>query len=552
MTLPPGDISNTPYMLAALDPHTLGIAVAVALFTISVQGIFFTLTTKSYPGSRQWVASIVLLALAFLALVLRGRISDLLSIIGVNYGFYLSLCLLYDGLARFHGRAGRAPVDLLNHGAALLMLCGVLYYTFADNSVNTRVVLFNSFQLFMSVRMLALLRRLGRNRQRAAQTLLGATFVSLALISLWRIDSGLNGPELTSFVRDDVGLRMMMLVELVLTSVLWFSILLMTHNRIEEELGEARSRAELDSRTDRLTRLWNRAHFEAEARREIDRATRYGHPASLLMFDIDHFKRINDHHGHLVGDVVLQEIARCATASMRSSDLLCRWGGEEFVVLMQASDHDAMKAADNLRRHIATHVIPSVGSVTISVGVSQLRSGDDLTAWMRRADDAMYRAKAAGRNRVESDGPDFTLTTPMAIRWMPGFTCGHPVLDEQHQSLIDKANSLLDLCAIHADAAALVRMDELLQETERHFRYEEGVLRKVGYPRIETHMADHARLLANARQLREEVRAGSKPVSALSSFVVRDLVFGHIAEEDLGYVSFIHGDDTNQTEEAVA
>lgn len=527
-------------MLAALDPFTLGLAVSITLFTIAILSVFFVLTTKSYIGSAYWAASLVLLSLGFMALTLRGQIPFIVSVVGVNYGIYLSLCLFYDGLARFHGYRDGAHLNPLNHGLALVALGAVLYYTYIDASVNARVVLFNLFQLFISLRLLWLMAQLRPAWHRAPLFLLALVFVTLSCLSLARIYMALNASPMASVIKEDLSLRLVMLINLGLSIILSFSMMLMTHIRIEQEMEEARGKAVLDSRTDRLTGLWNRHHFETEIQREIDRAARYRHPATLLMFDIDHFKHVNDEYGHLAGDEVLKEVARCARDTMRTTDLPCRWGGEEFIVLMPETDEEAVRAAEKLRQYIEAHEFAPVGRITISVGVAQLRVDDDIGGWMRRVDAALYRAKARGRNRVEKEVPDFALTSPMSLRWVPGFTCGDATIDQQHQALFDKTNRLLDRCSAPGQPDVAALMEDLLEDVERHFRFEEDVLKKACYASLAAHAEEHARLADAGKSLLQEFRAGAVPAGALSSFVIRELVLGHIAEDDMHYAACLH------------
>ncbi|HJV52857.1 MAG TPA: diguanylate cyclase [Noviherbaspirillum sp.] len=527
-------------MLAALDPFTLGLAVSIVLFTIAVQAVFYLLTTKSYPGNECWAVSLTVLAFAFLALQLRGRIPYIVSVLGLNYGIFLSMCLFYDGLARFHGRSGRTRVNLVNHGMALLAAGGVLlHYALDGASINGRVLLFHGFQLFISLRMLVMIAQSRNPQQRGPYAALFMVFLTVACVALTRVYLVFNAPPMTSLHQQDLGIRGIMLIGMAQALVLWFSILLITHTRIERELEDARGKAELASRTDSLTGLRNRQHFEAEIRREIERSSRYGQPVSLVIFDIDHFKRVNDLHGHLAGDEVLVEVARCASAMTRSSDLLCRWGGEEFVLLMPGTGEDAFMASDKLRRYIERHAFPQVGTVTISAGLAQLRVDDNPATWVRRADNALYRAKSRGRNRVEKEAPDLASASPLSLRWVPGFTCGHPAIDEQHQILFGKTNLLLERCGGPDDREVVELMEDLLKETERHFRYEEGVLRKSGYPHLKEHGEEHLRLNQKGRLLLEQFRAGQAPSSTLSSFAVRELALGHISEEDLSYVAYI-------------
>jgi diguanylate cyclase (GGDEF)-like protein/PAS domain S-box-containing protein len=158
--------------------------------------------------------------------------------------------------------------------------------------------------------------------------------------------------------------------------------------------------------TDQLTGLYNRRAFADMAEKEVGRARRYQRPLALILFDIDHFKNVNDTHGHLVGDQVLRILTEKVTKTTRSTDFVCRYGGEEFIVLMpEAGREEALAMAERLREMVSgITVVAAEGtlSMTISLGVAALGPGEDetLEGLIGRADKAMYEAKAAGRNTV--------------------------------------------------------------------------------------------------------------------------------------------------------
>ena len=153
---------------------------------------------------------------------------------------------------------------------------------------------------------------------------------------------------------------------------------------------------------DTLTGLFNRRSFDDLMARELASLERSGSDLSLVMIDLDHFKAVNDTHGHDAGDGVLRDSAEILRNVCRPRDLPCRWGGEEFVWLMPETDLEgAAQAAERLRADIEAHSFEKVGTLTASLGVAQAKNGDSAEQVNKRADEALYRAKDGGRNRVE-------------------------------------------------------------------------------------------------------------------------------------------------------
>jgi diguanylate cyclase (GGDEF)-like protein/PAS domain S-box-containing protein len=155
--------------------------------------------------------------------------------------------------------------------------------------------------------------------------------------------------------------------------------------------------------TDGLTGVWNRRQGTELLAADLA-ARRPGQALSLLMLDIDHFKAINDTFGHQAGDHVLIEIASRLRRSLRGNDMVARWGGEEFIVLVRdCALPDAGRLAENIRAAIAEVPFGPMGRITVSIGAAEARDNEDLQSWLSRADQALYRAKRAGRNEVVAD-----------------------------------------------------------------------------------------------------------------------------------------------------
>lgn len=153
--------------------------------------------------------------------------------------------------------------------------------------------------------------------------------------------------------------------------------------------------------TDKLTGISNRMRFDELMHYSVDRAKLYKISLSLILFDIDNFKKVNDTYGHLSGDSVLKAIADIGEENIRKSDLFARWGGEEFVILQpDIPEDEACVLAERLRKAVESHNFNGVGKITASFGVTTFKEGDDINSFLLRVDKALYLAKTKGKNRV--------------------------------------------------------------------------------------------------------------------------------------------------------
>lgn len=183
-----------------------------------------------------------------------------------------------------------------------------------------------------------------------------------------------------------------------------FSSTVQDYRKVTDMLSERFHRAQVQAMVDSLTNVLNRAAYDLKVGQVIREYARYKEPTALVLVDIDHFKKFNDTYGHKAGDMVLKSVASSITASIRESDYLFRYGGEEFVVVLSRIHRDdAAKLADKIRCQVEKDYYIHDGNqlkVTVSLGVSVLREGDTEKLLFERADQAMYAAKGKGRNRV--------------------------------------------------------------------------------------------------------------------------------------------------------
>ena len=202
------------------------------------------------------------------------------------------------------------------------------------------------------------------------------------------------------------------LASLLASSIIFYQNFLVSKTKADMEnvnrrLLNAQKKLRKQANTDSLTGLFNRRSYFLSMKKEISRYERQQRPFSLLLMDIDHFKKVNDSFGHSRGDVVLQKLAKILQETAREQDIVARTGGEEFSILLpEAKKEEAKVMAERIRETVSKSEMGSQEieiQITISIGVAEILPGEDVDAIYNRADLALYRAKAKGRNCVELD-----------------------------------------------------------------------------------------------------------------------------------------------------
>jgi len=172
------------------------------------------------------------------------------------------------------------------------------------------------------------------------------------------------------------------------------------YKTVREEITDKKT-LEILATTDILTGVCNRAKFDELVHYELIKYKRHKLPNSLLLCDIDFFKQVNDVHGHLIGDEVLKRVAQILTDMLRESDVVARWGGEEFVLLLpDTQPQEAYNVAEKVRKAIEAYAFEEAGDITVSIGVTGLLDADDASSWFKRTDKALYQSKNSGRNQT--------------------------------------------------------------------------------------------------------------------------------------------------------
>lgn len=352
--------------------------------------------------------------------------------------------------------------------------------------------------------------------------------------------------EREQIINRHVEIKMVTDVKIDYTPVIWLAVLLVavivTSLWWMRRLNELNRRLKQLSVTDALTGLFNRTGLSASLQLDIERALRYGRPLSVVLLDLDHFKRVNDEFGHLVGDQVLVEFAQLIRATARQVDAIYRWGGEEFLIICPETPPDLVRnLTERIVAGVREHRFPTGRPMTVSAGIANLASGDTVTSLTQRADEALYQAKATGRDRIHVAADWSPLDAaegeggqgPVQLIWRPAYACGNAVIDEQHRALFVHANALLAAMLAGkpvGDIAACV--DMLIANVVDHFKDEENILANAGFTDLEQHALLHRQLVHRAAELTSLFREEKLRLGDLFEFLAHDVVARHMLVED--------------------
>ncbi|MFZ4480743.1 MAG: diguanylate cyclase, partial [Rhodoferax sp.] len=485
-------------------------------------------------GLLYWSAGLAAHSICYLLFSQHGRVSDFASIVLGNLMLSVALAAFTEGLYEFYRQppARRllwSPVGLL--GLTLIMLL---------DKPNLRIVA--GSVLLASQTMLALSFMWQRRSQTTGRGkyFLATGLLAVTVMLLLRALGAALGPvsAMTSLTDSNPIQTFTFLGVLMSLMMLSIGFVLMAKDRADETNRILATR-------DELTGLANRRRLNETLASEWARSTRSGQPLALVMIDIDHFKRYNDHYGHQAGDECLRRVALTLQGgAQRAGDLAARYGGEEFLLILPDTDGTtAHGLADTLRQAVESlglpHAHSASGTVTISVGVAALTDScyKDAASLLSAADAALYRAKNGGRNQVqlapECLTPDQRGQAAPAklvqLVWRASYESGNPVIDGQHQTLFRDANRLLGAMlgeSAAQDPAALA--DVFIADLARHFQDEEAIIAGAGYAGAADHAQLHRTLLDKATGLATRFRAGAVSLGELFECLAHDIVARHM------------------------
>lgn len=480
-------------------------------------------------GLRPLTAAFALHAAAYVLLGLRGMIPDMLSIVLANMMIAGVYSLLLAALARFQ-QVRLAHIWLWCPALA----AGALFGFFIDD-FNARVACGSLVVGTVCIRLLSMLFAGFRRTPGRGQYLLVISFILNLLVLSLRLIVSLGSMEMLKQITDSSFSQFALYISaFVSMTLLGTGFVLMAKESAEAQAQQL-------AMQDRLTGCWTRFHVEALTRREMLRLRRYATPLSLILIDLDFFKQVNDSHGHLVGDAVLQAFAARVKTCIRDTDVLGRWGGEEFIVVLPSSGFaTTAQIAERIRAEVMLSPLHAGISVTASLGFSSCQSTDTWEDWLGRADMALYRAKSAGRNRVESEMPlgypgDAVpvMGSLVQLVWQDEYLSGVEEIDTQHRELFVQANRLLAQMEGKSGEVSMGHEIRLfIASMRKHMESEEALLARNGCPELNAHALLHEHLVERALQLLENYECKQLDIGDLLHFVVYELTAQHLVLED--------------------
>ena len=373
-----------------IDPRT---AIVLISAMSALMALVLWALKRSYPPSVQglgrWAQALLIIVVGGILAASRGQLPDILTTAVPNFLLSWGVYGLYAGTQSFFGVRPATGRWLAIVSAVVL---GTMWFTWGDPSYAARLRLITGLMAVLFALHAAFIVRQGMAGSFSRWLTVGV-LAYIAVVQVVRIATTFFWPTGDTILTATP--QQALFIASFSVSILVFSVgaVLMAGDRLRAELEQLATR-------DSLTNTLTRRYMDEACAIELERCQRAGQPLAMLMMDLDHFKAVNDTYGHQAGDQVLVAFAAKVRSRLRSKDLLGRFGGEEFALLLPGTPLDAaLQVAERIR--IAC--IPKEGEVgcTVSIGVTMsLPEGDSMDKMLARADAAMYAAKNAGRNRV--------------------------------------------------------------------------------------------------------------------------------------------------------
>ncbi len=377
-------------------PSALTIFLIAALLSLAMLLMLRYFMRSGMAGIREWALANLLACASFILYAFGRELPPLIAYEAANGIYAAASAVMLVGFRRFFARPPYVP---LLAGAVLALTLAVAFFHYVRDSFDGRTIVVSLFQAGIAIAIAATVLRAIRVKRRSRYpyrfTFAMAAIVAAGHLLRVAVHLGQSG-DMTALLQPSPWNLFFVSAGTMALPALTLGGVMMVHDVLLAKAEHAANR-------DFLTGAWSRRAFFAVAEVEMTRAQRQQRSLSLLLFDVDHFKAINDRFGHAAGDHVLVDAVARAEAVIRNVDYLGRIGGEEFAVLLPETGlDDALAVAERLRASLHVHEA-GINDFSVSIGVALLRENESIADLMQRADAALYRAKAGGRNRVERE-----------------------------------------------------------------------------------------------------------------------------------------------------
>ncbi|MBI3430833.1 MAG: GGDEF domain-containing protein [Hydrogenophilales bacterium] len=368
----------------------------ISFFVATAMSVILFIIAQTYPktiqGLREWSGTALAITLAFPLFIARDHIPDLFSIVLANLLLLVAFMVMNLGTRKFAGVPPQYDRKLL----FLFVLAYValfVWFTYVQPDIKVRVATLVLFTLIVILdQLLLILRVFPRTAGRHVLVFLLTILAGLRTLRLVTLVFGLDPP--ISFFGASIAQLAYFAIPALTIPLGAISFIMLASEKLRHDL-------EFISRHDGLTRCLNKNAAIEELEREIAHARRHGNTLSIMFIDLDNFKEINDTHGHLEGDRVLVDFATRTKASLRGSDQLTRFGGDEFMAILPDTNLEQALLVANRLHETGGNGQPVAWSVSIGVS-SWLGQDDSLNALLTRADKALYKSKSLGRDQTHA------------------------------------------------------------------------------------------------------------------------------------------------------
>lgn len=425
----------------------------------------------------------------------------------------------------------------------ILLVAALVFFTYSNFSLSYRVI---SLSVYMAINLVDLLIVTNKNKKNVhtnINKIISAVLVLSTFVWLTRIVFAVTADVQVKYLVDQgVSTAVYYLIAMVTVSI-WFSLFIwldstQSVNIIEQKNIELSELALVDN----LTNLSNRHYFDHDIEFLIATTNRNKSKLTMLMIDLDRFKLVNDTFGHLVGDNVLKQTAQILKNSVRATDRVYRWGGEEFIIITpETSNSQATLVAEKICQNFREAHFDDIGNITVSIGLASYDSDETNEDWIKRADLALYQAKQTGRDRWVAWLDDEHLPSHFnRFVWTIEFESGNPEVDTDHKLLADYVNQLHDLI-VNQYPVDTIREHILFmnKHIQNHFSHEEAVLKKYKYSEYMEHRAIHHRILSEYEIIVKKAINGDISLGAIMSYLVEKVLLGHILNDDKKFFDLI-------------